>query len=81
GFLAEGARVVGHDPKAQGNFAREIGAHAHLSYANDAYAALAGADALVLVSEWPEYKRPSWTKARSLMRTPCVFDFRNQWDG
>lgn len=74
-----GATVVAHDPEGTPNFKREIGEVPGVSYEKTAYGALSGADALVLVTEWPEYKRPNWKKAKDLMRTPVVFDFRNQY--
>lgn len=74
-----GATVVAHDPEGTPNFKREIGDITGVSYEKTAYAALNGADALVLVTEWPEYKRPNWKKAKDMMRTPAVFDFRNQY--
>jgi UDPglucose 6-dehydrogenase len=50
-----------------------------ISYVDEAYEALDGADALVLLTEWAEYKRPSWSRIRGLLRTPVVFDLRNQY--
>lgn len=78
-----GARIVVHDPVAKKTFARaweQAGMKkSQISYVEDAYDALDGADALVLLTEWPEYKRPSWSRIRSLLRKPVVFDFRNQY--
>jgi UDPglucose 6-dehydrogenase len=71
--------VIGHDPEAAENFKREIGSHPSITYAKSAYGALEGADALVLVTEWSEYKRPNWDKVKTLMRSHVVFDFRNQY--
>jgi UDPglucose 6-dehydrogenase len=56
-----------------------MGELAGLSYASTAYDALHGADAVILVTEWSEYKRPNWEKAKGLMRTLAVFDLRNQY--
>ena len=78
-LLCWGAQVVGHDPQGQKNFAREVAAHDSLSFSADPYAALNGADALVLLTEWSEYKRPNWFKVSELMRQKVVFDFRNQY--
>lgn len=80
-LVAKGAHVVGHDPEGADNFKREIGDHPAVTYAKSAYSALEGADALVLVTEWSEYKRPNWDKVKTLMRTHVVFDFRNQYSG
>jgi UDPglucose 6-dehydrogenase len=80
-LLDKGASVVAHDPEATANFREEFGAHAQLTYAKSAYDALQGADAMVLVTEWSEYRRPNWDKAKTLMKSPVVFDFRNQYLG
>jgi UDPglucose 6-dehydrogenase len=81
-FLSKhGATVVGHDPEATPNFKHEVGELKGVSYASTAYDALAGADAVCLVTEWSEYKRPNWEKAKGLMKGRVVFDFRNQYNG
>ena len=78
-LLDAGAAVIGHDPQGAENFSREIGSKSKLSYVQDAYDAVRNADALVLVTEWPEYKRPNFEKIGSLMRAKNIFDMRNQW--
>ena len=78
-LISHGATVVGHDPEGLPNFKLEMGELAGLSYAASAYDALNGADAVILVTEWSEYKRPNWEKAKGLMRTLAVFDLRNQY--
>jgi UDPglucose 6-dehydrogenase len=79
-LLDAGAFVVGHDPQGQANFAKEFGEHERLTYADSAYDALRGADALALVTEWSEYKRPNWDKVGQLMASRAVFDLRNQYE-
>lgn len=79
-LLDAGAFVVGHDPQGQDNFAKEFGDHERLTYAESSYDALRGADALVLVTEWSEYKRPNWDKVATLMATKALFDLRNQYE-
>lgn len=76
-----GAKVVAHDPVAKKTFTKALGNHANVSYAEEAYDALKGADALVLVTEWSEYRRPNWKKVAELMRGKAIFDLRNQYDG
>ena len=78
-LLEAGAQVIAHDPQGQPNFSREIGSKKHLSYVDHAYDAVKNADALVLVTEWPEYKRPNFEKLGTLMRSKNIFDLRNQW--
>lgn len=78
-LLEWGSTVVAHDPRAVENFRRDFGERQGLSYVKKAYDALEGADGLVLMTEWSEYKRPNWEKAAKLMRAQVVFDFRNQY--
>lgn len=78
-MLDAGATVIGHDPQGKDNFSKEFGSNAKLTYVDEAYDAVKGADALVLVTEWPEYKRPNFEKIGGLMRAKNVFDLRNQW--
>jgi UDPglucose 6-dehydrogenase len=74
-LLAAGARVQAYDPEAtsvaKGIFGSRIG------YAASNYEALKGADALVIVTEWNEFRRPDFSRMRTLMRAPVVFDGRN----
>lgn len=82
-LLDWGADVVAHDPVAKETFARAMQQaginHENMQLVPDAYEAIEGADALVLMTEWPEYKRPSWTKISNAMRGKVIFDFRNQY--
>ena len=48
-----------------------------ITYASNAYDAVKGADALAIVTEWNEFRRPDFARIRSLMRSPVVFDGRN----
>ena len=78
-LLDAGASVIAHDPQGQPNFSHEIGSKKGLTYVENAYDAAKNADALVLVTEWPEYKRPNFEKLGTIMREKNVFDLRNQW--
>lgn len=78
-FLNAGAEVLAHDPQAVETFASYCGAHPNLKYLNEAYDVVKDADALVLMTEWPEYRQPSWEKLSRSMRGKVVFDFRNQY--
>ncbi len=80
-LLKAGAAVVAHDPEGESNFRAEIGERAGLTYAKSAYDAVKGADGVVLVTEWSEYKRPNWDKIGGMMRKRAVFDLRNQYVG
>jgi UDPglucose 6-dehydrogenase len=78
GILEAGGAVRAHDPKAM-EVAREIYGD-RLYYARDPYDALAGADALVIVTEWLVYRNPDFDRMKSLLTAPLVFDGRNLYD-
>jgi UDPglucose 6-dehydrogenase len=70
-----GARVVAYDPVAMDNLAKE---HPGLAErAADMYAALAGADALVICTEWNEFRSPDFAEIRARLKAPLIFDGRN----
>jgi UDPglucose 6-dehydrogenase len=75
GFLDGGAAVHAYDPEAM-SVARGIFG-SKVTYADNSYAALTGADALVIVTEWNEFREPDFARMRKLMRTPAIFDGRN----
>jgi UDPglucose 6-dehydrogenase len=77
-LLAEGARVRVHDPEALANVRAIYGDK--LTYCDRPYGALEGADALAIVTEWQEFRRPDFEVMRRLMRTPVVFDGRNVYE-
>jgi len=52
----------------------------NVHFAKDEYNALEGADALILVTEWPQFRRPDWERMKGLLANPVVFDGRNQYD-
>jgi UDPglucose 6-dehydrogenase len=70
-----GARVQAYDPEAL-KVARGIFG-AKVQYVTKGYDALKAADALAIVTEWNEFRRPDFTRMRKLMRSPVVFDGRN----
>ncbi len=78
GILDAGGSVRAHDPKAM-EAARQIYGD-RLYYARDPYEALAGADALVIVTEWLVYRNPDFEKMRALLAAPIVIDGRNLYD-
>jgi len=77
-LLAEGAEVVAYDPVAMPNTRALLPA---IEYAGSAAEALAGADACVLVTEWPEFVHLDWAAAKEAMRSTVVIDGRNALDG
>ncbi len=77
-LLAAGARVSASDPVAIAPAQAVLGDRVALEAS--AYRCAEGADALALVTEWREYRRPNLQRLREVMREPVVFDGRNIWD-
>jgi UDPglucose 6-dehydrogenase len=77
-LTAAGAHVVSFDPEAMPNVQRQIGDK--VVYAAGQYEALEGADALIIATEWPEFRTPDFEKIRSLMKGRTIFDGRNVFD-
>ena len=76
-LLAAGARISAFDPVAMEKF-RTIFPD-QVQYVDDAYDALSGADGLLLVTEWNEFRNPDFERLKELMKTPLIFDGRNQY--
>ncbi|MEX0887043.1 MAG: UDP-glucose/GDP-mannose dehydrogenase family protein [Phycisphaeraceae bacterium] len=74
-LLDRGAQVVAHDPVAHGTCRQVLGDR--IGYVDDPYAALDSADALVICTDWDEFKHPDLDEMRMRMREPVVFDGRN----
>jgi UDPglucose 6-dehydrogenase len=77
-LLAQGATVKAYDPAAMEECERKIGNT--ISYAKDQYEALIEADALVLLTEWSEFRLPNFKVMEKLMKKKVVFDGRNIYD-
>lgn len=77
-LLAAGCEVYAYDPVAVEESKRRIGESVH--YAKDIYDAVVDADALMLVTEWKEFRMPSWSAVKKLMATPLILDGRNIYD-
>ena len=75
GLLDAGATVKAYDPEAM-KIAKSIFG-SKIGYAETSYAALTGADALALVTEWNEFREPDFERMRKVMKAPVVFDGRN----
>jgi UDPglucose 6-dehydrogenase len=74
-LLAAGATVQVYDPEAMAVAKKHFGSR--VTYADANYGALKGADALAIVTEWNEFRRPDFDRMRTLMKTPVIFDGRN----
>ena len=77
-LLSLGAKIKSYDPKAF-DLAKTIFKE-KIEYSKDAYSALNGSDALLVLTEWNEFKRPDYDKILSLLKTPVIFDGRNIYD-
>ena len=77
-LLAGGATVAAHDPVAMPNVRERYGDR--ITLVDQMYDAVDGADALVLVTEWHEFRRPDFTRIKRLLKQPLLFDGRNAWD-
>ncbi len=76
GLLAAGAAVTAYDPEAMEE-CRKHHLGDRIDYAEVPMAALEGADGLVLVTEWNEFRRPDFEAVKKALKTPVVFDGRN----
>jgi len=77
-LLAAGAEIAAHDPEALAQAQKIFGDR--ISYHRVNYDALTGADALLIVTEWNEFRRPDFTRMQTLMKTPIIFDGRNLYE-
>jgi UDPglucose 6-dehydrogenase len=77
-LLAAGASVVAHDPAAMHETERRLGDR--IEYAKTNYDAVTGADALVIVTDWNEYRFPDFARVKQALRRPVVVDGRNLYD-
>ena len=79
GLTARGASVCAYDPIAMQQAQRSLGAQASLSYADRAMDALDNADALLIATEWKEFRSPDFDTIRKKLRQPVIFDGRNMY--
>ncbi|PXY01181.1 UDP-glucose 6-dehydrogenase [Marinifilum breve] len=77
-LLKEGAEVVAYDPVAMEECERRIGDS--VQYAKDQYEALIDADALIVITEWNEFKVPNFRVMEKLLKNKIIFDGRNIYD-
>lgn len=74
-----GANLLLHDPKAINNFKKIFPESDHLKYYEDQYEVLRNADALLIITEWEQYKSANLKKVKKLMRLPIIIDGRNMF--
>ena len=77
-LLDKGAKIKAYDPKAMET--AKVIFRDKIVYSSNSYEALENADALILITEWNEFKRPSFDKIKSKLKEPIIFDGRNQYD-
>ena len=74
-----GCQIRAYDPAAMEEAKRRVGDTIY--YARDMYDALLDADALLMVTEWKEFRLPAWGVIKKTMKAPVIFDGRNIYDG
>src|SRR5205085_10745608 len=80
-LIAEGAALRLHDPKAMPLLAKALPEEpGRLTYCDSPYSAASHAQALLVLTEWPEYRELDWSKIRSEMDVPLIVDGRNLLD-
>lgn len=77
-LLKAGAKIKAFDPKAMDEAKKIFGNDIY--YAKSDYDALEDADAMILVTEWQEFRTPDFQKIKSLLKSPIIFDGRNQYN-
>jgi len=79
-LLAAGATVTAYDPVAMAEARHHFPDAAGLTYADNQAGALAGADALIIVTEWKEFRSPDFDAIKAALKAPVIFDGRNLYD-
>ena len=77
-LLGFGAKIKVYDPKGFEEAKKYFGER--VSYSKNSYEAIENSDCLLLLTEWNEFRRPDFDKIKNLMKTPIIFDGRNQYD-
>lgn len=77
-LMEAGAKVVAYDPEAMENVKKQKGYH--ITYAEDQYSALEGADALLICTEWSAFRNPDFNRMGELLKKKVIFDGRNLYD-
>jgi UDPglucose 6-dehydrogenase len=82
GLVERGAKIIAYDPQAE----TEAKMHylkgiSEVTYATGKYDASKGVDALLLITEWKEFRSPDFEELKTNMKNPIIFDGRNQYNG
>lgn len=78
-LLEKGAKIQAYDPKAMDTAYAIFGDK--ITYTETSYEALNNADAILMLTEWNEFRKPDFDRIKSLMKAAIIFDGRNQYDG
>ena len=79
GIYREGAQAVAYDPRAERSAAKEL-ADLEVEYAGNQYEAVEEVDALIVVTEWREFRQPDFSFLKKSLREQVIFDGRNIYD-
>jgi UDPglucose 6-dehydrogenase len=77
-LIAKGASIIAYDQEAMDNMKKEIGEK--INYAENQYDALKDADALLIATEWSEFRTPDFNRMKSLLKNAVIFDGRNLFE-
>jgi UDPglucose 6-dehydrogenase len=77
-LLQAGATITAYDPEAMSNVQQELGTK--ITYAQSQYQALEGADALLIATEWSEFRTPDFERIGQLLLSKVIFDGRNLFE-
>lgn len=81
-LVKRGAKIRSFDPESY-EMAKQYLSHISpdsITYEDDMWAPLSASDALILVTEWKQFRQPDFAKIKSLLKEPVIFDGRNQYD-
>ena len=77
-LIKAGAQIIAFDPEANTNVQNTLGNK--IEYAENAYDALQWVDSLLIATEWAAFRNPDFSKMKSIMKNPIIFDGRNLFD-
>ncbi len=80
GLLEQGAVVQAYDPEAMDNMRKEYAGNSNIHFMHHAEDVLNNADALVIVTEWMQFRSPDFDLIKQKLKTPVIFDGRNLYD-
>ena len=79
-LIAKGATVTAYDPEAMSHVRDVFAGEQSLCLVNSSMEALPNADALLLITEWKQFREVDWTAVQNLLKSPVVYDGRNLYD-